>query len=150
MQVLFLQNVKGLGKIGEVKNVNDGYAQNFLFPKKLAEPATAEKVAKLKQAAQAKVEEAKVHVDLLVKTFASLSDKEIELHRKVNSGGALFGAVHASDLRDAIRETYKVPVGLEFIKIPQEIHATGTFTFKIGDKSKLGKEFEMKVKVVGQ
>lgn len=150
MQVLFLQNVKGLGKIGEVKNVNDGYAQNFLFPKKLAEPATAEKVAKLKQAAQAKIDEAKIHVDLLVKTFAALDGKEVELHRKVNSSGALFGAVHASDLRDAIKEAHKVSVGLEFIKITQEIHATGVFPFKIGDKSKLGREFSMTVKVVGQ
>lgn len=150
MQVLFLQNVKGLGRIGEVKNVNDGYAQNFLFPKKLAEPATTEKIAKIKHAAQVKIDEAKIHTDLLIKTFASLEGKEIELHRKVNSAGALFGGVHTSDIRDAIKDTHKVAVGLEYIKLPSEIHATGVFTCKIGDKAKLGREFQMSVKVVGQ
>lgn len=149
MQVLFLKNVKGLGKAGEVKEVNDGYARNFLFPQKVAEPATDGKVNKLKKDAQAKIDEAQVHVDLLLKTFSSLSDKEIELHRKVNSAGALFGGVHTSDIREAIQATHRVSVGLEYIKIP-EIKTTGEFVAKIGDKHKLGKEFVLKVKVIGQ
>ncbi len=150
MQVLFLKNVKGLGKIGEVKDVNDGYARNFLFPQKMAEPATAQKINKLKSEAQAKIDGEKVHVDLLLKTLSTVHGETIELHRKVNSSGALFGGVHASDIREAIQAAQKVSVGLEFIKIAEPIHETGTYQIKIGDKQKLGKEFDLTVKVVGQ
>jgi large subunit ribosomal protein L9 len=150
MQVLFLQNVKGIGKIGEVKNVNDGYAQNFLFPKKLAEVATAQKINKIKTDAQAKIDKQQVHTDLLLKTFSGVAGKEIELHRKVNSAGALFGGIHESDIREALQTTHNISVGLEYIKIPSDVHTTGTFTAKIGDKQKIGKEFELTVKVIGQ
>ena len=148
MQVLFLQNVKGIGKMGEVKNVNDGYAQNFLFPKKYAEPATAEKLAKLKNAKDAKVNEKQLHDNLLLKNFESLDGKEIELHRKVNSAGGLFGSIHLSDVIDAIKATHKVHIAPEYVKIP-EIRNTGMYSAKIGDK-KIGREFELKIKVMGQ
>ena len=150
MQVLFLQNVRGLGKVGEVKNVNDGYAQNFLFPKNLAELATPEKIAKLKNQAQAKVDEKKNHTELVLKNLSQLHNKEVELHRKVNSVGALFGGIHVSDIRDVIKESLKVSVSEEYIHLPQEIHNTGEFIFRVGDKKNLGKEFEMKLKVIGQ
>ena len=150
MQVLFLQNVKGLGRIGEVKNVNDGYAQNFLFPKKLAEPATAQRIAKIQSEAAAKATGEQVHIDLLLKTLSGLSGKEIELRRKVNSSGGLFGGIHTSDIRDAIKDAHKISVGLEYIHLPHEIHQTGVFAIRIGDKKKLGKEFEMTLKVSGQ
>ncbi len=148
MQVLLLQNVKGIGKAGEVKAVNDGYAQNFLFPKKLAEIATPEKIAKLKNSAQAKMDEKKLHIDLTIKTLSALDGAEIELHRKVNSAGALFGSIHISDVRDAIKQSHKISVAEEYIKIP-EIKNTGEFDAKIGSKQ-LGREFNLKIKVIGQ
>jgi len=150
MQVLFLQNVKGLGKAGEVKNVNDGYAQNFLFPKKLAEPATAQKIAKIKNDAATKANDEQAHKDTLLKTFSELAGKEIELRRKVNSSGGLFGGIHISDIREAIKTAHKVSVAEEYIHMPGEIHQTGEFSVNIGDKKKLGKEFQITLKVIGQ
>ena len=150
MKVYFLQNVKGMGKVGDIKEVNDGYAQNFLVPKKLAEPATPEKLAKIKNAAAVKVAEKQIHEDLLIKTFASLNGTEIEIRRKVNSAGGLFGSVHISDIRDVIKEVHHTFVPEEFLHLDKEIHETGEFTLRIGDKKKLGKEFQMKVRVVGQ
>ncbi len=148
MQVLLLQNVKGIGKAGEVKTVSDGYAQNLLFPKKLAEVATPEKIAKIKNSAQAKIDEKKLHTDLTIKTLSGLDGSEIELHRKVNSAGALFGSIHISDVREAIKSTHKISVAEEYIHIP-EMKTTGEFKAKIGGKT-LGKEFLLTIKVIGQ
>ncbi len=150
MKVYFLQNVKGMGKTGEVKEVNDGYAQNFLIPKKLAEPATPEKLEKIKSAAAVKVAEKQIHEDLLIKTFSSLGGTEIEIRRKVNSAGGLFGSVHMSDIRDVIKEIHHVSVPEEFMHLDKEIKETGEYSLRIGDKKKLGKEFQIKVKVLGQ
>jgi large subunit ribosomal protein L9 len=150
MKVLFLQNVKGLGKIGEVKDVNDGYAQNFLIPKKFAEPVTAQKIANIKNAAQSKIDQKKMHDDMMIAAFAKLEGQEVELHRKVNSTGSLFGGIHPSDIRDAINATYHIHVSDEYIKMKDDIRTTGEFKIRIGDKQKIGKEFEVKVKVVGQ
>lgn len=148
MQVLFLQNVRGIGKAGEIKNVNDGYAQNFLFPKKLAEVATAQKIAKIKNTAQAKIDEKRVQTELLIKTLGALEGVVVELHRKVNSAGALFGSIHASDVREAIQATHKISVNLEYIIIP-DIKTTGEYKAKIGGKQ-IGREFGIVIKVIGQ
>lgn len=150
MKVLFLQNVKGLGRVGEVKEVNVGYAQNFLIPRKLAEPATDAKIAKLKSDAKAKIDEKEVHNELLLKEMEKISGQTIVLARKVNSTGALFGAVHVADIRDVIRTTHKVSVAEEYIHLSKEIKTTGEFEIKVGDKNKLGKEFGVIVKIVGQ
>ncbi len=150
MKVLFLQNVKGLGKVGEVKEINVGYAQNFLIPRKLFEPAAEAKIAKLKSDAKTKVDEKKVHVDLLLKEIEKISGETVIIPRKVNSTGALFGAVHIADIRDAIRATHGVSVSEEYIHLSKDIKTTGEFEIKVGDKIKLGKEFPVTVKITGQ
>lgn len=150
MKVYFIQNVKGLGRMGEVKEVNDGFAQNFLIPKKLVEPATAEKIAKIDNVLATKSLEQQVRTDLLIKTLASLDQKEIELRRKVNSSGGLFGGVHIGEIKEAIKSAHNVSVPDEYLHLNSEIHHTGEFILSIGDKKKLGKEFSMKVKIVGQ
>lgn len=150
MQVIFLQNIKGLGKIGEIKQVNDGYARNFLLPKKMVEIATTEKIAQVKNAVLAKESSKQLHTDLLVKELEQLHNQGVTLARKVNSSGALFGAIHASDIRNAIKIEHKRSIPLDLIHINTEIKTTGEFKVRLGDKHKLGQDFSLIIKVVGQ
>lgn len=97
MQIILLQEVKNLGKKGELKNVSDGYARNFLFAKKLAETATKEAIEKL--AVQRKKEKT-IELESLekIKKLASeLKDKLIEIKTK-SKEGKLFGSISAKDI----------------------------------------------------
>ena len=150
MKVLFLQNVKGLGKIGEIKEVNDGYAQNFLFPKKLAEVATKEKIEKITRNANEKVIQKKIHDDLLLKNLMSVDGLSIEIIRKVNSNGNLFGKVHESDIRDSIYNSSKVHIPLECIHLSQEIKNTGEYEIKLFMQGNQKSSSTIVLKVLGQ
>ncbi|HVZ10943.1 MAG TPA: 50S ribosomal protein L9 [Candidatus Paceibacterota bacterium] len=93
MKVILLQNIKGFGKIGEIKNVSDGHARNFLFPRKLAKPASAgaEKEAHALQAQQhasAEKEVAQANAAL-----AALKDTVLEISKKASPNGTLFSSV---------------------------------------------------------
>lgn len=102
MKVILLDDVKGLGKKGEVVNAKDGYAHNFLFPKKLALEANQSNLRQLEQQqhnqkklADAKLAEAK-------KLKAKLEALEIEVAVKAGEGGRIFGSVTSIDIADAI------------------------------------------------
>lgn len=93
MKVILLQNIKGFGRIGDIKNVSDGYARNMLFPKKLAKPATessakeAELLKKQREAAGiADTESAK-------KAAAVIADTALEISKKASPAGTLFSSV---------------------------------------------------------
>ena len=113
MQVILLQDVRGLGKAGQLVKASDGYARNFLFPKKLAMEATDANVKMLeKQKAEA---EAKRAADI---EAAENMKKQIEAAKpltivsKAGDGGRLFGAITAQDIADAFNKAY----GLELDK----------------------------------
>ncbi|MCD8040041.1 MAG: 50S ribosomal protein L9 [Clostridia bacterium] len=102
MKVILLQDVKGQGKKGEVKEVNDGYARNYLFKYKLAEEATSVKLNDIKQkqasAAYHKEEERKACVAMA----AELKNKKIPVKIKAGANGKLFGSVTAQNIADGL------------------------------------------------
>lgn len=109
MKVILLQDVKSQGKKGEVKEVSEGYARNFLFPRQLAEEATP---AALKQLQQKIDKEARHKAQELAdaKELAKkLEDKKIVLKTQVGEGGRLFGSVTTKHVADAMkREGFEV------------------------------------------
>ncbi len=110
MKVILKQDVKGLGKKGELCNASDGYARNFLLPRGLAIEANAQAMNELKNA-----EEAKAH-HLAVEKAAAQADREkihektVQIHAKSGDGGRLYGAVTTKEISDAIREAFGVSV----------------------------------------
>ena len=106
MKVILKQDVKGLGKKGELCNASDGYARNFLLPRGLAIEANAQAMNELKNA-----EEAKAH-HLAVEKAAAQADREkihektVQIHAKSGDGGRLYGAVTTKEISDAIREAF--------------------------------------------
>jgi large subunit ribosomal protein L9 len=108
MKIILLQNLANLGKAGEIKEVADGFARNFLFPKKLAEPATNEalqKVARINEEAKKKEAEA---VDDLKNRSRELEGKKIVIKVKEKKG-KLFGSVTAKDItKEFLKQGIKV------------------------------------------
>ena len=98
MQVLLLHDIRGVGKAMEIKNVSDGYARNFLFPRKLAVPATKENLA-LKTAQEARDAAALAKVQ---KTAQRLAAETLELPVRASEGGAVFGSVTAGMIEQAL------------------------------------------------
>jgi len=136
MKVIFFKSVPSVAKKFDVKDVADGYALNFLFPKELAEMATPEALAKLEEFKKAHESELKIQADLLEKNLGSLKEVVITLSKKANEKGHLFDSIHKDDLVSALKEQAHVDMTAEFIDLSRPIKEAG--------------EHEVSVKVNGQ
>ena len=130
MKVVLKQDVKGLGKKGELVNASDGYARNFLFPKNLAVEANAQNMTELKnreQAAKYKVDtetaEAKANAE-------KLSGKTINLTAKAGQNGKLFGSVTAKEIAEKIEKEFGIKTDKRKISV-EDIKQFGTYEFEI-------------------
>ncbi len=149
MKILLLTDVKNVGRRGEVKEIPDGYAQNFIIPRKLGEPATKEKIQKLENSKQKVESDKQLRTELLLRELFRVHEKEVIITRKVNASGSLFGALTEREVYDAIKTALEVHVPLEHLFVPVIKH-TGSYPVTVGDKKKLGKSFTLTLKVTGQ
>jgi len=104
MKVILLQDTKDIGKKWDVKDVKDGYARNFLFPKKLAKPATPQALKEIeKHKKNAEKEEAELvrHLSALART---IDDRHLDFEMKISENGAVFGSVTKEMILKALRE----------------------------------------------
>lgn len=126
MQVVLLQDVKALGKKGEVVKVNDGYARNFILPKKLGVEATPQNLNQLKQQ---KAYEAKQAAEQLAEAKAlgaELEKKSVKLSVKVGEGGRLFGAISSKEIVQAAKEQCGLELDKKKVVLPEPIKTLGT------------------------
>ncbi len=136
MKVIFLQDVPRVGKRHEVKVVNDGYAINFLFPKKLATPATAQALAELETRKQTIEIERKVQADLLHKNLEEIKGKVLHLKEKADEKGHLFSGIHAREIVAAMHTEHHAEISEESIALEKPIKQVGEFEIllKVGNK----------------
>ncbi len=130
MKVLLGQDVKGTGKKGEIVEVSDGYARNFLLPRKLATPADAAAVNAAniqKSAAQHRKFAAGVKAR---ENAAALEGKRVTIHAKVGENGKLFGAITGKEIAAALKEQLGVEVDRKKISV-DPIKTTGEYTAKL-------------------
>ncbi|MGN0807058.1 MAG: 50S ribosomal protein L9 [Candidatus Coproplasma sp.] len=104
MKVILLQDVKGQGKKGELKEVNDGYARNFLIKKGLAIEATATKINELNQKQQATAYHKEEELKAMRALAKEIDGKTFNLNIKVGQNGKVFGSVTAADIADCLKE----------------------------------------------
>ncbi len=131
MKVILLADVKGTGKKGELAQVSDGYARNFLFPRKLAKEANAQAMNELKNqeaAAKHKIEMEKAAAQ---KTAQTLDGKTVKLYAKAGQGGKLFGSVSAKEIAEELKKSYQVDVDKRKLTLPADIKAFGTYECEI-------------------
>ena len=131
MKVILLSDVKGTGKKGELVNVNDGYARNFLFPMKLAKEASAQALNELKNAQEAQAFKKKTEEEAARKTAAALEGKSVKLTAKAGKGDKLFGSVTAKEIAEALRQQYGVEVDKRKISLSADIKSFGTFECEV-------------------
>ena len=131
MQVVLLQDVKSLGKKGEIVNVKDGYAKNMLLPKKLGVEATAKNLNDLKlQKANAD----KKAAELLAEAkglCGKLEAAPVKLSVKMGAGGKAFGSVSTKEIAEAIQKELGVELDKRKISLDAEIKAFGTYNAEI-------------------
>jgi large subunit ribosomal protein L9 len=131
MKVIFLQDVKGTAKKGEIKEVADGYARNFLLAKGLACEANTKNMSDLAGKKASEQYKADVAKQEALDTAAALKDKKVICKAKAGQGGKLFGAVTAGNVADVIKEQLGIAIEKKKVSLSSEIKAFGTYTAEI-------------------
>jgi large subunit ribosomal protein L9 len=131
MKVILLSDVKGCGKKGELVNASDGYARNFLIPRKLAKEANAQAMNELKNAELAKQHKIDVEKAAAKEAAAKLSGKTVKLYANAGQGGRLFGSVTTKEIAEELKRAYDVDVDKRKIVLDGEIKAFGTYECEI-------------------
>lgn len=130
MKVLLLTDVKGQGKKDEIKNVSDGYARNYLLPRKLAVEATPAVLADLeaRRAEKRRIEaEERARAEEMVKTLDALLIK-LSLN---SSDGKVYGSVTQKDICEALASQHKIELDKYRVILPEPIKSFGTFSVKV-------------------
>lgn len=131
MKVVLLQDVKSIGKRGELVNVSDGYARNFLLPRKLAKEANAQAMNELKNAEAAKEYKIKTETEKAQSSADALSGKTVKIYAKAGQGGKIFGSVTAKELSEEIQKQFGIEVEKRKIVLDGDIKAFGTYNFDV-------------------
>ena len=136
MKVIFNEDVRGQGKKGEMKEVSDGYARNYLLPRKLATEATADNINALKLKEKAKAAQMAKEKAQAEENAKKLSGVQVIIRAKAGSGGKLFGAVTSQEISKALKEQFDIDIEKNKIVQADPIKTFGAFTVK----AKLGYE----------
>lgn len=131
MKVILQQEVKKLGKKGEIIEVSEGYARNYLLPQKLAIPATNSNVNTAKLQKEAETRKQQRILDEAKILAAQMSKVEVTIPVKMGEGGKLFGSVTAKDIADAMSVQHKLEMDKRKIELKDSIKALGTYTVTI-------------------
>ena len=135
MKVIFLKDIPRIGKKYDIKDVNNGYALNFLLPKKLVERATKESVLKLEQHKKEIVIEKEIEENLLIRNLEEIKDKIITIKCKANEKGSLFSSIHKKEILEAMKKEHNIEISEESIILEKPIKTIGEFEIPISIKS---------------
>ena len=136
MKVILQQDVRGQGKKGQLVEVSEGYARNFLLPRKLAIAATPDAINTMNLTEKArKAEEARLKAEAEA-TAEKLKECMVKLTAKAGSGGKLFGAVTTKEISEGLKEQFGVDVPKQKLVLEEPIKAFGSYQVK----AKLGFE----------
>ncbi|MCF7833943.1 MAG: 50S ribosomal protein L9 [Candidatus Pacebacteria bacterium] len=147
MKVIFLQDVPRVGKKYDVKEVNDGYATNFLFPRKLAERATPEATNKINQKKQEISIRKEIKDELLDKYLEDIKGKVVEIKAKADEKGHLFSGIHKKEIIEALTKKYRAEIDEDYLVLEKPLKEVGEFDVEVKVKSKSA---TLKVVVVGE
>lgn len=144
MKVILLQDVKGTGKKGEIKEVSDGYARNMLFKKGLAKEATPVEINSLKIKQQAEEFHRAEEIKALKATAQSINGKEVVCKVKSGAQGKIFGSVTSKEVADALLEQ-GVEVDKKKILLPSPIKTVGDYQIEIKFMTDITAKINLKV-----
>lgn len=145
MKVILLEDVKSLGKKGEVVNVNDGYARNFVLPKKLGVEATGKNMndLKLQKANEEKV--AKEHLEVAQAFAKEMENDHVIVSIKAGEGGRTFGSVSSKEIATAYKEQCGKEIDKKKIILPEPIKSFGVYEVAVKLHPKVTGTLKVKV-----
>ena len=130
MKIILSQDVTGIGRKGEVKNVSDGYARNFLLPNKLGQIATPAAIASAEKLRKQTEQDREVQKDILEKNIKGLNGLKVQLKAKANEKGHLFSIIHPDEISKILKEEHHLDIPSKFIEIEKPIKELGEHTLK--------------------
>ena len=130
MKVIFQQDVKGQGKKGELKEVSEGYARNYLLPRKLATEATKDNINAFTQKEKAKRAQELRDRQLAEENAARLKDIVVTIRARAGSNGKLFGSVTSQEITDALAEQHGIAIEKNRIVQADPIKSFGSYEVK--------------------
>ena len=146
MKVILLQDVKSLGKKGEIVNVNDGYARNFILPKKLGVEATGKNLNDLKLQKNNEKKVAQENLEAARELAAKLAEGGVVLAIKVGEGGRAFGSVSSKEIAAAVKEQMGVDVDKKKSQLKEAIRSLGTHVVAVKLHPEVTAELKVSVK----
>ena len=143
MKVILQQDVKGQGKKGQMVEVSEGYARNFLLPRKMAVPATADAINTMNLKEKAKKAEEARQKALAEETAEKLKECMVKLTARAGAGGKLFGAVTTKEISEGLQKQFGIDIPKQKLVLEEPIKAFGGYQLKC----KLGYEISGTINV---
>lgn len=145
MKVILLEDVKSLGKKGEIVNVNDGYARNFILPKKLGLEATGKNLNDLKLHKQNEEKVAQEVLDAAKELAKKIEAGKVEVTIKTGEGGRTFGSVSSKEIAVAVKEQMGYDIDKKKIQMKDAIKSLGTYIVPVKLHAKVTAELKVHV-----
>ena len=143
MKVILLEDIKGVGKRDEIINATDGYARNYLFPKKLAVEANQGNMAKLKARKESQAHKRELEKDKAIEIAKKIETITLNLGVKAGENGKIFGGVTSKEIAENLKNEYQIEVDKKKIQLKETIKNIGSFNVEI----KLFEDITAKLKI---
>jgi len=145
MKVILIEDVKGKGRKGDIVNVSDGYARNFLFPRKLAKEATAENLNAAKISREAEKHKKDVEKQTAADTAENIRGLIVTVHAKTGESGRLFGAITAKEVAAALKEEHGIDIDKRKFVL-DHIKETGEYVVQVKVYAEMSSDIKVIVK----
>lgn len=145
MKVILLQDVKSLGKKGEIVNVSDGYARNFVLPKKLGLEANAKNMNDLKLQKANEEKKAKEQLEAAKELAKTVESKEVTVKMRSGEGGKAFGSISSKEIAEEAKKQCALELDKKKIQLPEPIKALGAYEVNIKLHPKVSAKLKVKV-----
>lgn len=135
MKVILLQDIRGVGKKDEIINANDGYARNFLFPKKMALEATKDNLLKLQDKQNSVAHKKNLEIEENKKIAERINKIELKLSVKAGENGKTFGGITSKEISEELKKQHRIDIDKKKIVLKDTIKSIGRFSIdiKFGD-----------------
>ena len=143
MKVVLIKDVENLGKAGDVKDVADGFARNFLIPNSLVKPATERAVAEANKISREKETRQETQLQKMQEVASQIDGQEVIIRAKAKEG-KLFGAIKPVDITNQLKQQGNIEISENNIKIKEPIKETGEYSLKV----ELDHGLEAEIKVI--
>ena len=131
MKVILLDNIKGVGKKDEIINASDGYARNYLLPKKLAVEANAENMSKLNNKKEANNYKKDLEKQAAEETAKKFKGILLKIKAKAGENGKIFGGITAKEISENLKSQYKIDVDKKKVELKEPIKTLGAFQVNV-------------------